>query len=781
MTSHADAILKLAESQPDKFTKTNVGGRLFSFDLVGFIGECKQHGIPIGFEELSFILSRLDMGTFDGPLTVPDNVAQFMTMLAEPFSPQSVLDPWAGLGDLACAVQKRLLPKAYDAYTRNAKEHEVFQLLVEASKINMMLADPLKSLQSTDAKYDAVIGCPPFGMRSETPLSVHLDGQSLKVNDDYGSLLVLQACRHLTEKGVGIFVIPNSFFFSSGQKVKARHALELFGIRVVAAIELPAGTFRPGTVISTHIIVLERSSHADIFTGRFTDDARQQADLLKNMRERKTGKAAQLGRLVPAQLFRGFRTVELKEQVKEQARRMGLMPYPFSEVVVALNTPPGTPDFDGYDEKPNAVYLPQMAATAAATTQQELPENRKRYFQLVVDPDIADAEFLARILNTPFGQLWRDSLRTGETIPRISKTLLKEAAIYLPPKKARTMQNKVLESQHTLSRLRNELNELESQLWKRPSDVEKIKASLSTVNQDDRFEVWLESMPFPLATVLWVCHTQTGSFKEQYERKINFFEAMVEFLGVIFLSAYSAHHPMWPALRKTLQEALDQGKVSIEMATFGTWRIVVEVLGKQTRRLLGEDEELVFELFKTRNRQLLEALCSKQIGTLVQATNKVRNEMAHTGIVADKVAKTVSEMLQNHIQTVRDLFGVLWEEYKLLLPGNNTHRSGVYRYTIRKVMGTRTPFATETVDVVGPMEDGHLHLKSPSESRALKLLPLVKVMPSPKTEENACYFYNRQQTDGIRFLSYHFGSDAELVEEFVDVAVVLKHLMFAVD
>ena len=25
----------------------------------------------------------------------------------------------------------------------------------------------------------------------------------------------------------------------------------------------------------------------------------------------------------------------------------------------------------------------------------------------------------------------------------------------------------------------------------------------------------------------------------------------------------------------------------------------------------------------------------------------------------------------------------------------------------------------------------------------LKLLPFVKVMPSPKTEENACYFYNR--------------------------------------
>src|ERR1019366_5280567 len=118
MTPHADAICKLA-----------VGGRLFSFGLVGFIGDCKEHGIPIGYDELLFIRNRLDMGTFDGPLILPDNVAQFMTMLAAPFSPRSILDPWAGIGGLPCAVQKRLLPQTYDAYTLNAKEHEVFQLL----------------------------------------------------------------------------------------------------------------------------------------------------------------------------------------------------------------------------------------------------------------------------------------------------------------------------------------------------------------------------------------------------------------------------------------------------------------------------------------------------------------------------------------------------------------------------------------------------------------------------------------------------------------------------
>src|SRR5262249_59989959 len=52
---------------------------------------------------------------------------------------------------------------------------------------------------------------------------------------------------------------------------------------------------------------------------------------------------------------------------------------------------------------------------------------------------------------------------------------------------------------------------------------------------------------------------------------------------------------------------------------------------------------------------------------------------------------------------------------------------------------------SQEVELVEPMDDGHLYLKSPEEKRALKLLPLIKVMPSPRTAENACYFYNRRQ------------------------------------
>ncbi|MGZ0174946.1 MAG: hypothetical protein ACKVHE_36075, partial [Planctomycetales bacterium] len=288
----------------------------------------------------------------------------------------------------------------------------------------------------------------------------------------------------------------------------------------------------------------------------------------------------------------------------------------------------------------------------------------------------------------------------------------------------------------------------------------------------------LDSLPFPLASILWSCHTQSGSLKEQYERKIHFFEAFSEFLGIVYLSVFSVNAAVWSELQKKVAGALQHGNLSLDRATFGTWKAVVEILSAHARQMMSKDENLVFELFKTRNRDLLNALLSKKIVSLFQQTNKIRNDwQGHTGIVPDRDAKKVNDTLERHIETVREVLGVVWEGYELLIPGNCKLKSGEFIYSVRKVMGTRTPFPILSVSVSEAMEDGHLYLKSPDESRGLKLLPLIKVMPSPRTEENACYFYNRRQAEGIRFLSYYFEADAEVVADFDDVAIALTELM----
>jgi hypothetical protein len=72
------------------------------------------------------------------------------------------------------------------------------------------------------------------------------------------------------------------------------------------------------------------------------------------------------------------------------------------------------------------------------------------------------------------------------------------------------------------------------------------------------------------------------------------------------------------------------------------------------------------------------------------------------------------------------------------------------------------------------MEHNTLHLLDPDGDLSLKLLAFVRVMPSPKTEANACYFYNRKHGDKQRFVSYHFDADSEVESFFADTQAALE-------
>ena len=65
-----------------------------------------------------------------------------------------------------------------------------------------------------------------------------------------------------------------------------------------------------------------------------------------------------------------------------------------------------------------------------------------------------------------------------------------------------------------------------------------------------------------------------------------------------------------------------------------------------------------------------------------------------------------------------------------------------------------------------PLDSGRLYLLERGSHKALELVPLVTIMRGPKTGEEACYFYNRIQKDGrVRWISYHFRAESEILRE----------------
>jgi hypothetical protein len=61
-------------------------------------------------------------------------------------------------------------------------------------------------------------------------------------------------------------------------------------------------------------------------------------------------------------------------------------------------------------------------------------------------------------------------------------------------------------------------------------------------------------------------------------------------------------------------------------------------------------------------------------------------------------------------------------------------------------------------------------------NRALALLPLVQMGPSPESARNACYFFNRVDREGLRFISYHYTEGPEQMDTSPDAAQLIAFL-----
>ena len=261
---------------------------------------------------------------------------------------------------------------------------------------------------------------------------------------------------------------------------------------------------------------------------------------------------------------------------------------------------------------------------------------------------------------------------------------------------------------------------------------------------------------------------------------MHFFEATAEFVSVVLLSAFSSSPGLWESHRQKLKESLQKGKVAFEHATFGTWKVVVEYLGKQTRQLLDGTEEsrvLCEDIFADSSLAIPEALSQKGLASVISATIKMRNDwIGHGGVIGQDEAKLRNELLLLELQKMREAMGDVWADAQLLHALHTVHRRGVFENEISILMGSNSEFLKETRPMSVCLDVERLYLAKKDAGRALLLMPLVTVGASPQSAKNACYFFSRVEKDGVRFISYHFIDQPELKEAFEGAAEAIKSL-----
>jgi hypothetical protein len=733
------------------------------FRLPELIIELRKKGIGISWDSFTELARRFT-NRASGEFFVPQYIPKFLSVYLGQRQLMRVLDPSAGVGSLLTPIVAGCAASEGVGIVKNQEQITVAEMLGEGYPIKWLHGDPRVMLDQIAGKFDLVVSAPPFGL-PQFEVEIPADGKTTKVKDSLTNVIVLKSSLRLEEDGDAFFVLPNGFFRSESVQ-----RFSEFGLFVNAIFALPKGSFLPITAIDTNLVLISRRPSDAYFVGQL-DPQRDPRLLIDNFRRRKPGSVPELGRLLAPGEFVSWQTLVTSEEIERLVQRSGLKSVRLAEVVNAVTLGDRSED-GGFEELPNAVYLPLIGTSPAVTSISDLSIKPQNCAQLTVKPELAYAEFLAGFFNSPLGRKTREALQRGTFIPKITKEGLVAGTLFLPDIE---IQKEVVDLQREIRDLSLRLSEFQQSLWNRPSDVSKVRKSLHSLNQKNSLESWIEILPFPLASVLWRYHATTNA-EHKNSHLLNFFEAAAQFLGALMVSGFHSNPQFFEENKRNWFDTGKDNPHSLARSSFGDWVVRCQRLGKTIRQMLSskpEDRELCLDLFKAFDSSPLEAISSKDAFSTLEKTSRYRNDWKHGGIVSPKVHAQRLTLLEEELTRFFSAIGMAFQDWWLIRPQASNYTHGLYRFSAEKLTGSRQIFKQIDVETPVVMDSNEIYFFDTTTRLPLQLVHFFRMMPSPETEEVACYFYNRLEKHGVRWVSYHFEGDAERVEPDTEIVSLI--------
>ncbi len=447
---------------------------------------------------------------------------------------------------------------------------------------------------------------------------------------------------------------------------------------------------------------------------------------------------------------------------------MGLRATPLRDLCIAMHAPRRVGE--AFDSTPDAVYVPSIGTSRAVTSLDALVIKPQNYIQLVVRRDLVDPEFLAGLLNTPLGRKIREQSTSGATIPHISQAGLRTASAYLPP--TIELQRAAVRVDRNLGELQQAVSGLRRRLWEEPLRSRGIETDLRTLIGGDGLDQWRESLPFPLASVL-----QRYDAEDDAERRckylIHFYEATTLTLVDIHLSALRQDP------RAFLEAARrDSGETTYSRGSIGIWTDLLSRLARQTRALLSKDASLARELFRVSDNERLEAIAHKSVvQALKDEAVPYRNNWIGHGAMASGTEwqRRLSEA-ESTLSRIRGILRDSFGGWELLRAGRGGNRGGVITTAVERLTGSQRAFRKTSVELREWPEEGGLYMLEAGASLPLRLAPLFSFQHGPASAEDTCYFYDRLETDGVRWVSYHFEDEPNVISPNAEVVELIAEL-----
>jgi hypothetical protein len=695
----------------------------------------------------------------------PVQLLEFVAELARELRPSSVFDPWV--------VAPTILAAAHEASgsSRNCglvKDEGLWKAAQRIAPLDWRLGDPLLLLRELSAeRFDLVLVAPPIGHRG--PAAREPDDLSGRM--DFEDLVLWRAVRMVADHGAVLFQTPDNFFWAKSRR-GLWAGLAQRGLHPRAVISVDP-TLAPSWLIRTSLVLFTKEARARLFVGRLERGTSVPA-LVGNLIAERTDDDPQLGVLTRADGFRGWGPLLLEQELSRMFGSSELRTLADIGRIRSLALQPDVP----YDPPANCVFVPTLGFGNVRTVPPDL-EGKRGYRVLAVElnPEVAQAEYVAGLLSSPPGKKLRESVSSGSGPQHLSVTGAEVIRLPVPPI---SDQLQTVRSAAQLASMEATVARLRDELWRRPQDAARVLAQLEAGAKADPVRRWLDTLPYPLSSVLQRFSASRDSI-EQLDALLQFYEATAQFGCAVLLSILRADPDLLALARPDIARVVGRRGQAFNRVDFGLWTklgpVLAEVIGR-----IGQKRDLQARLQEAAGPTavLMAQLADGHIWQLLDQARDKRNLRAHGGVLPPAKLESRIATLQVLLSAAEQALGSGFEDIDLARADQGRLIRGLRVYPrAQQLRGPNGVFEEFELRTRVDLESGHLAFvgRDVDISSVLMLVPLVRIGGTKEISRNACYFFNgRVGPDRFKYVSYHFGDEEELEVEEPELEQMLVDL-----
>ncbi len=750
--------------------ETRTGGK--RLDVESVLRQASADGVRLGWRDLTWLIERVSKES-----TPREFVVDFLRAYLRARHAKCLVDPAVVMPAMILALADGEIAESAVGFARFRRLAEAADAAAAVDRVRWQdgwLIPPAASDLGPMGSPDLIVSAPPVGLERVRQSYETADGEVIEVADSADAHLTLTA-RELAPAGEAIFVVPEGFLFRRGHG-RARAVLPRLGLHVHACVNVLRGFKATG--IPFNVLALRHEPTERVWVGQLSPQVNLE-QLAENMRQRRQGQSAELGRLVEWETFEGFEKLLASERLRRLIKIAGFPTVPLGDLLLEEIKPHSRERDQAIEPKPNTVYLPTFLNATAHSDKHTEGLKASGYVPLILDPERASAEYLTTVFNSELGRALRAALSGGTTISSLRGSALRGADVPLP---SLDVQNEAVATRTFIRGLRSTLDEIEHALTERPREARRLRRELEHLGQTDLLRPWMESLPFPLASIVWR-YRADADVDKKVDHLLRLFEASAVFFASVLLSAFDADEELLAGERKSWGD--EHGALHLSRATFGAWTMLGRAMAGSARRLLarGKDDPGRTQMraaFAVKSQAFVELATSKELWKLLDALLAERNAEHHGGIKGPGERKQKLARLEASLAELRSLTQEGAQEIRLVRPGDGGFRQGVTEYRRALMLsGYTDAFSQTSLESLQQLEAEELYIVDDTDeplAAALKVAPLVRLRASPSSEENACYFYSRLDGDQAEYVSHHFESEARIQESDPQLVAFIERL-----